>query len=62
MFFSPHNMGSHSRVHARETIIICPTCGRHFDQHCRFKQHMRQHTGERPYICEANVSLPMYFM
>ncbi|KAL3841389.1 hypothetical protein ACJMK2_019541 [Sinanodonta woodiana] len=54
VFFSANCMGSHPRVHQqdlRELTCMFEGCGRIFDKVCRLKQHMRSHTGEKPYVC-----------
>ncbi|KAK3608516.1 hypothetical protein CHS0354_010370 [Potamilus streckersoni] len=54
VFFSANCMGSHPRVHQqdlRELTCTFEGCGRIFDKVCRLKQHMRSHTGEKPYVC-----------
>ncbi|XP_064635342.1 zinc finger protein ZXDC-like [Lineus longissimus] len=50
-FYSPNCMGSHARVHQHEQNLVCESCGKKFDKLCRLKQHVRMHTGEKPYPC-----------
>lgn len=33
------------------TRYICSYCGKGFNLHFNLKDHMNEHTGERPYIC-----------
>ena len=59
LFYSEHCVGSHPRVHQQEQKELrCDFegCGRVFEKQCRLTQHQRSHTGEKPYVCDYEVS------
>lgn len=40
------------RDHRKEDLFKCRHCPKSFNRHGMMLQHERQHTGERPFICE----------
>lgn len=34
-------------------VRVCETCGREFYPESRFREHLRSHSGERPFVCEV---------
>lgn len=54
VFFLCTGLSSHTRIHShKESELRChwANCGRVFQHPCRLKQHILQHTGQRPYTC-----------
>ncbi|KFM67315.1 Zinc finger X-linked protein ZXDB, partial [Stegodyphus mimosarum] len=55
-YYSANCIASHYRTHQyNEDDFKCPfaDCGKVYDKICRLRQHVRQHTGDRPYTCPA---------
>lgn len=51
-FFLLASLTAHARIHSyKETELRCPNCNKLFEQPCRLKEHLRQHTGQKPYLC-----------
>lgn len=51
-FFLLASLTAHARTHSyKESELRCPNCGKVFEQPCRLKEHLRQHTGQKPYLC-----------
>ena len=44
---------SHKSTHTNQTLYICPTCGKSFNDMGACKRHEQIHTGEKPHICHT---------
>ncbi|KFM12739.1 PR domain zinc finger protein 12, partial [Pygoscelis adeliae] len=41
----------HMRIHTLDKPFVCRFCNRRFSQSSTLRNHVRLHTGERPYKC-----------
>ena len=70
MFSMPYNLTAHVKEHhegiirprreySRALSFHCqlPGCGKRFDRESRLVEHMRTHSGEKPFQCDYNVFL-----
>lgn len=43
---------SHMNVHRLGRRFMCDICGKTFTQKVNMQQHVKQHTGDKPYGCD----------